>query len=116
MSEQYCSVIAPSKCQLQAIFTQGDKADAIFYIQKGKVKLTVLSKTGREATIAILGEGKFFGEGALAGQGWRMGAAGAMNYCEVFEGAKDPVVQARHRGKRFFGMFVWDFLGRKIPC
>src|SRR5256885_16745159 len=61
----------------QAIFTQGDKADAVFYIQKGKVKLTVLSKTGREATIAILGEGNFFGEGALAGEGWRIGAAAA---------------------------------------
>lgn len=66
----------------QAIFAQGDGADAVFYIQKGKVKLTVVSKTGREATIGILGEGDFFGEGALAGQAQRMGSAAAMTDCE----------------------------------
>jgi CRP/FNR family transcriptional regulator, cyclic AMP receptor protein len=52
----------------QTIFAQGDEADAVFYIQKGKVRLTVVSKTGKEATIAILGEGEFFGEGSLAGR------------------------------------------------
>jgi CRP/FNR family transcriptional regulator, cyclic AMP receptor protein len=57
---------------------KGDAADAVFYIQKGKVRLTVVSKTGREATIAILSEGDFFGEGALAGQALRMGSAAAM--------------------------------------
>jgi len=59
----------------QTIFAQGDVADAVFYIQTGKVKLTVVSKTGKEATIGILGEGNFFGEGALAGQALRMGSA-----------------------------------------
>jgi len=54
------------------IFAQGDTADAVFYIQKGRVKLTVVSKTGREATIGILAAGDFFGEGALAGQSPRM--------------------------------------------
>src|SRR4051812_49917888 len=68
----------------QAIFTQGDKADAVFYIQKGKVRLTVLSKSGREATIAILGEGSFFGEGALAGGGWRVGGAAGKRACGSF--------------------------------
>src|SRR5438067_10571540 len=67
----------------QTIFSQGDKADAIFYIQKGKVRLTVLSKTGKEATIAILGEGNFFGEGSLAGQIRRMGSAAAITACEI---------------------------------
>src|SRR5690348_14879516 len=62
----------------QRIFTQGDGADAVFYIQKGKVRLTVVSKTGREATIGILNEGSFFGEGSLAGQLLRMGSAAAM--------------------------------------
>jgi CRP/FNR family cyclic AMP-dependent transcriptional regulator len=52
----------------QTIFTQGDKADAVFYIQAGKVRLTVVSKVGKEATLGILGEGEFFGEGGLAGQ------------------------------------------------
>jgi CRP-like cAMP-binding protein len=55
------------------IFTQGDPADAIYYIHKGKVKLTVLSRQGKEAVVAILGVGDFFGEGCLAGQPFRMG-------------------------------------------
>src|ERR1700731_4835495 len=52
----------------QAIFTQGDASDAVFYIQEGKVRLTVVSKNGKEATLGILSEGAFFGEGGLAGQ------------------------------------------------
>jgi len=56
----------------QSIFAQGDQADAVFYIQKGKVRLTVVSKIGKEATIAIVSEGNFFGEGSLAGQLLRM--------------------------------------------
>ena len=55
----------------QRVFTQGDEADAVFYIQKGKVRLTVVSKTGKEATIGILTQGNFLGEGSLAGQGLR---------------------------------------------
>ena len=73
-------VAVPKK---QSIFAQGDEADAVFYIQKGKVRLTVVSKTGKEATIAILSEGNFFGEGSLAGQVRRMGSAAAMTACEV---------------------------------
>src|SRR5580704_6699129 len=65
----------------QTIFVQGDEADCVFYIQKGKVRLTVVSKTGKEATIGILGEEDFFGEGALAGQLLRMGSAAAMTDC-----------------------------------
>jgi len=65
------------------IFTQGDAADAVFYIQKGKVRLTVVSKTGKEATIGILSEGNFFGEGSLAGQALRMGSSVAMTDCEL---------------------------------
>jgi CRP/FNR family transcriptional regulator, cyclic AMP receptor protein len=64
--------ISPSPRSL-GIFAQGDAADAVFYIQGGKVKLTVVSKTGREATLGVLGVGNFFGEGALAGQAFRMG-------------------------------------------
>src|ERR1700727_261539 len=57
------------------VFLQGDQADAIFYIQKGKVKLTVVSKQGKEAVVALLGSGDFFGEGCLAGQPLRMASA-----------------------------------------
>src|SRR5271165_5144812 len=71
--------VAPKR----SIFTQGDDADAVFYVQKGKVRLTVVSKNGKEATIAILGEGNFFGEGSLAGQVRRMGSAAALTTCEL---------------------------------
>src|ERR1700730_4614424 len=69
--------------QNQMIFSQGDPADAIFYIQKGKVKLTVVSPQGKEAVVAILGAGDFFGEGSLAGQLVRMATATAMPECAV---------------------------------
>ncbi|MFZ0805234.1 MAG: cyclic nucleotide-binding domain-containing protein, partial [Candidatus Sulfotelmatobacter sp.] len=62
----------------QTIYTQGDRADAVFYVQKGKVRLAVVSKAGKEATIGIVSERNFFGEGALAGQLLRMGSAAAM--------------------------------------
>src|ERR1700747_1245962 len=63
------------------IFAQGDPAEAVFYLQTGKVRLTVVSKTGKEATIGILSDGSFFGEGSLAGQVLRMGSATAMTDC-----------------------------------
>src|SRR6476660_8490103 len=61
----------------EAIFTQGDPCEHVLYIQKGNVKLSVLSKAGREAVVAMLGTGEFFGEGCLAGQPVRMGSATA---------------------------------------
>ena len=67
----------------QTIFTQGDVADSVFYLQTGKIKLTVVSKTGKEATIAILTDNAFFGEGSLAGQSLRMGSAAAVTDCTV---------------------------------
>src|SRR5690242_19713922 len=78
----------------QTIFTQGDTADAVFYIQKGKVRLNVVSKVGREATIGILSEGSFFGEGALAGQVLRMGSAAAMTNCELLRVEKKAMMAA----------------------
>src|ERR1700724_3863034 len=63
----------------QMIFAQGDGADAVFYVQKGKVRLTVVSKIGKEATIAIVNEGNFFGEGSLAGKLLCRGSAAAMS-------------------------------------
>ena len=98
----------------QGIFTQGDPADAVFYIQKGKVKLTVVSKTGREATIGILGEGDFFGEGALAGQAQRMGSATAMTDCGILRIDKKAMMNALHRQHAFSDLFVAYLLGRNI--
>src|ERR1700686_1052549 len=90
----------------QTIFTQGDAADAVFYIQSGKVKLTVVSNNGKEATIGILGEGDFFGEGCLAGQPRRMAAATAMTECELLRIEKNAMVQALHREHTMSDMFV----------
>jgi CRP/FNR family transcriptional regulator, cyclic AMP receptor protein len=98
----------------QVIFTQGDAADAVFYIQKGRVKLTVVSKIGREATIGILGEENFFGEGALAGQALRMGSAAAMTDCEVLRIEKKAMMAALHREHAFSDMFVGYLLARNI--
>src|ERR1700747_1762551 len=96
------------------IFTQGDAADAVFYIQKGKVRLTVVSKTGREATIGILNEGSFFGEGSLAGQILRMGSAAAMTDCELLRIDKRAMMTALHREHAFSDMFVAYLLARNI--
>ncbi len=98
----------------QTIFAQGDAADAVFYVQKGKVRLTVVSKIGKEATIAIVGEGNFFGEGALAGQVLRMGSAAAMSDCELLRVEKKAMMEALHREHAFSDMFVAYLLGRNI--
>ena len=100
--------------QKQGIFAQGDPADAVFYIQSGKVKLTVVSKTGREATIGILSEGDFFGEGALAGQVLRMGSAAAMTDCDLLRVEKKAMMQALHREHAISDMFVAYLLARNI--
>jgi len=98
----------------RTIFAQGDEADSVFYIQKGKVRLTVVSKTGKEATIAILGEGEFFGEGSLAGQLRRMGTAMAMTACELSRVDKRAMMEALHREHTFSDMFVGYLLARNI--
>jgi CRP/FNR family transcriptional regulator, cyclic AMP receptor protein len=98
----------------QIIFVQGDLADAVFYIQTGKVKLTVVSKTGKEATIGILGDGDFFGEGSLAGQALRMGAATALTDCAVLRIDKKAMMKALHREHEFSDMFVAYLLARNI--
>jgi CRP/FNR family cyclic AMP-dependent transcriptional regulator len=98
----------------QTIFTQGERADSVFYIQKGKVRLTVLSRVGREATIGILSEQSFFGEGALAGQLIRMGSAVAMTDCELLRVDKKSMMEALHREHSFSDMFVAYLLARNI--
>jgi CRP-like cAMP-binding protein len=98
----------------QSIFTQGDTADAVFYIRTGKVKLTVVSKEGKEATIGILKKGDFFGEGTLAGQMVRMGSAIAMTDCEVLRVNKKAMMEAVHGEHAFSDMFVAYLLARNI--
>jgi len=98
----------------QSIYAQGDQADAVFYLQKGKVRLTVVSKAGKEATIGILSAGSFFGEGALAGQIVRMGSAGAMTDCELLRVDKKAMMTALHREHTFSDLFVAYLLARNI--
>jgi CRP/FNR family cyclic AMP-dependent transcriptional regulator len=98
----------------QRVFAQGDATDAVFYIQRGKIKLTVLSSNGNEATIGILGEGDFFGEGCLAGQSLRMGSASAITSCDVLRIDKKAMIQALHRERKLSDMFVAYLLARNI--
>src|SRR5712691_5543087 len=98
----------------QTIFAQGNPSDALFYLQTGKVKLAVVSKTGKEATIGILGDRSFFGEGSLAGQTLRMGSATAMTDCAVLRIEKKAMMEALHREHELSDMFVAYLLARNI--
>ena len=98
----------------QKIFAQGGPTDAVFYIQTGKVRLTVVSNDGKEATIGILGDGDFFGEGCLAGQALRMGSASAITTCDVLRIDKQVMMQALHRERKMSDMFVAYLLARNI--
>jgi CRP/FNR family cyclic AMP-dependent transcriptional regulator len=98
----------------QRIFLQGDPADAIFYIQTGKVKLTVVSKQGKEAVVAILGADDFFGEGCLAGQSLRMASAAAMSDCSIMRLEKPGVVRLLINEPAFSELFLRYLLARNI--
>jgi len=98
----------------QPIFVQGDTSDAVFYIQKGKVKLSVVSTNGKEATIGILNEGDFFGEGCLTGQSFRLCSATAMSDCSVMRIDKKSMMAVLHREHAFSDMFVAYLLTRNI--
>ena len=102
---------APKK---QTIFAQGDLADSVFYIQGGKVKLTVVATSGKEATIGILNEGNFFGEGCLTGQPRRMCSATAMSDCTVMRIDRESMMEVIHRERAFSDMFVAYLLTRNI--
>jgi len=104
-------VAVPKK---QTIFVQGDSSDAVFYIQKGKIKLTVVSKSGKEATIGILNEGDFFGEGCLTGQPVRLSSATAMTDCSVMRIDKKSMMEVLHREHAFSDLFVAYLLTRNI--
>jgi CRP-like cAMP-binding protein len=98
----------------QTIFAQGDSSDAVFYIQKGKVKLTVVSKTGKEATIGILKEGDFFGEACLTGQPLRLCSAIALTDCSVMRVEKKTMMQVLHEEHAMADVFVAYLLTRNI--
>jgi CRP/FNR family cyclic AMP-dependent transcriptional regulator len=98
----------------ETFFVQGDSSDAVFYIQKGRVKLTVVAKNGKEATIGILSEGDFFGESCLGGQHLRMCSAAAMTDCVVMRIDKKSMMDVIHRERAFSDMFVAYLLTRNI--
>ena len=97
-----------------AIFSQGDAADAVFYIRNGKVKLTVVSKRGKEAVIAILLEGSFFGEGCLAGQALRMSSAHTVSRSVVIRVEKSAMLARLHQDPKFAERFLAYLLSRNI--
>ena len=96
------------------IFSQGDSGDDVRYIQKGAVKLSVLSRIGKEAVVAILAPGDFFGEGALAGQPRRIGTATAVTPCSVLVIEKDAMVRLLHDEPSFSDRFISYMLARNI--
>jgi len=98
----------------QKVFSQGDAARAIFYIKKGKVKLTVVSKQGKEAVVAILGVGDFFGEGCLAGQPLRMSTVTAISECAIVRLDMTDTVRVLHDEPAFSAMFLHYLLSRNI--
>jgi CRP/FNR family cyclic AMP-dependent transcriptional regulator len=98
----------------QMVFSQGSPADAVFYIQKGKVKITVVSEQGKEAVVAILGPDEFCGEGCLTGQPRRMATAVAMTECEIMRLEKAAMIRVLHEEPAFSEMFVAHLLARTI--
>jgi CRP-like cAMP-binding protein len=98
----------------QVVFSQGDAGDAVFYIQKGKVKLTVVSEQGKEAVIAILGADEFFGEGCLAGQAQRIATVTAMTDSVIVRLEKAAIVRVIHQEPTFSELFIAHLLGRSI--
>ena len=96
----------------QRVFSQGDIADSVFYIQKGKVKLTVVSEHGKEAVVAIFGKDEFCGEGCLAGQPKRIASATTLTECEIMRIEKDAIVRMLHDEPVFSQMFLAHLLAR----
>jgi CRP-like cAMP-binding protein len=98
----------------ESVFSQGNAADAVFYLQSGKVKLTVVSKRGKEAVVAILPEASFFGEGCLAGQPLRMATASAVERSTVIRVEKRVMVGLLHKEPEFAAPFLAYVLSRNI--
>ncbi len=100
--------------EAQIVFSQGHPADAVFYIQSGKVKITVVSKVGKEAVVAILGANDFFGEGCLAGQRHRMATAVTMTDSVIMRLEKAAILRVIHQEPTFSELFIAHLLGRTI--
>ncbi len=98
----------------QVVFTQGDPANGIFYVQKGKVKLTVVSDNGKEAVIAMLSIGDFLGEGCLAGRPLYLGTATAFSECTILRLEKSSMMRLLHEEAAFSELFVSYLLSRNI--
>src|SRR5207244_952167 len=98
----------------ETIFTQGDASQHVMYIQSGGVKLSVLSKAGREAIVAMLGPGDFFGEGCLAGQSLRMASATAITQSVILLVDREKMVQLLHRQHTMSDRFIAHMLSRNI--
>jgi CRP/FNR family cyclic AMP-dependent transcriptional regulator len=98
----------------QSVFSQGDPADAIFYIQKGKIKVAVVSKQGKEAIVGILAANDFFGEGCLAGQQRRMATASALSECSIVRVEKSAALRVIHEEPGFADLLLSYLLSRNI--
>jgi CRP-like cAMP-binding protein len=98
----------------QVVFSQGDAADAVFFIQSGKVKLTVLSTRGKEAVIGVLERGSFFGEGCLAGQPLRMSTASAIQPSTITRVGRSTMVRLLSREPEFAELFIAYLLSRNV--
>lgn len=98
----------------QVVFSQGDAADAVFYIQSGKVKLTVVSTRGKEAVIGVLEQGSFFGEGCLAAQPLRMSTASAVQPSSIIRVGKSTMVRVLHQEPEFAELFTAYLLSRNV--
>ena len=98
----------------QVVFAQGDPADALFYIQKGRVKVTTISSQGKEAVVAILGLGEFFGEGCLAGQPLRISTVVAMGDALIARLDKAAVIRLLHEEPAFSELFMAHLLARHV--
>src|SRR5271170_2898839 len=98
----------------RVIFRQGDPADGVFYIQKGQVKVTVVSEQGKEAIVAVLGPDEFFGEGCLTGQPLRMATSAAMTECEIMRLEKPAMIHVLREEPTFSQMFIEHLLARTV--
>jgi CRP/FNR family cyclic AMP-dependent transcriptional regulator len=98
----------------QIIFSQGDPADSVFYVQEGKVKVTVLSEQGKEAVVAIHGKGDFFGEGCLTGQLRRLATVSALAESSIMRLDKATMVRVIHDEPTFSEMFMTYILSRNV--
>jgi CRP/FNR family cyclic AMP-dependent transcriptional regulator len=96
----------------QKVFSQGDPADAVFYIQEGKVKVCVISEQGKEAVVALHGDGEFFGEACLTGQPLRLATVAALTDCVIMRLAKESMINALRDEPKFSEMFMAYILAR----